>query len=164
LISGILAGLNCGWFARGPGCGKRRLACRAAHRHVLADDLAKGQQAQGEEQQDEGDDGPFDHGLSRLPALHGDDPGSKRSIVCTHCAAIGNLVNGGTGTGRIAGAVPRMDIVTSDDLRVVTLIGAAEGSSFCHRSTAARVPSFRVWPASAAWNAPSRHARARLFR
>ena len=29
-------------------------------------------------------DGPFDHGLSRLPALHGDDPGWKRSIVCTH--------------------------------------------------------------------------------
>ena len=84
LISGILAGLNGGWFARGPGCGKRCLACRAAHRHVLADDLAKGQQAQGEEQQDEGDDGPFDHGLSRLPALHGDDPGWKRSIVCTH--------------------------------------------------------------------------------
>ena len=80
-MSRILAGLDCGRFAGGPGCGKRSLACRAAHRHVLADDLAKGQQAQGEKQQDEGDGGPFDHGLSRLPALHGDDPGWKRSIV-----------------------------------------------------------------------------------
>src|SRR5207302_3741965 len=88
---------------------KRSLARRAPDGHVLAHDLANCHQAECEQQEHEGNRSPLHQRLTRLPAPHGPDPGWKRSMVCAQLAVIGSFVNGGTGTGTMAGAQPRSD-------------------------------------------------------
>src|SRR5207237_3495886 len=144
--------------------GERSRARGAPDGHVIAHDLADGHEAEGEEEQDEGNRSAFHQRLTRLPAPHGPEPGWKRSMVCAQLAVIGSLVNGGTGTGTMAGAQPRSETLARADWFADTVIGAAEGSSFCQRSSAARFPSARLCPARPASKAPSLPARPRLVR
>src|SRR6266581_1095961 len=89
-------------------------------------------------------------GLTILSAH--DEPGANCSIVCTSRAWTGNLVKGGKGIGKIAGANALAVTTTRLPSRVtVTCTGWAPGSSFDHNVCASSTPSAGWWPTKLAW-------------